>query len=175
MMAIVMTNAAMSTKKQTTYMPTQQDALNRVQWFVLNAEGKTLGRLASQIAHVLRGKHKPHYAPFLDMGDFVIVTQVDKLAVTGNKLADKQYHHHTGYPGGIKTEALADLQARQPGRVLLLAVKRMLPRGPLGRQMLKKLKLYAGAEHPHVAQQPIDFFTQFKNNPFFNCRDIKEA
>jgi len=112
------------------------------------------GRLASQIALRLRGKHKPIFTPHMDTGDFIVVTNVEKIRVTGNKAEDKLYHRHSGYPGGISTTNFSKMQARFPGRALEKAVKGMLPKGPLGYKMLKKLKLYAGAEHPHSAQQP---------------------
>ena len=123
-------------------------------WLLVDAKGKTLGRLASQIAVRLRGKHKPEYTPNIDTGDFVVVINVDKLRITGKKLEDKQYHHHSGYPGGLKTINFSALQAKHPERVLELAVKGMLPRGPLGRKMYHKLKVYAGGQHHHQAQQP---------------------
>lgn len=123
-------------------------------WYVVDASGKTLGRLASALAHRLRGKHKPEYTPHVDTGDCFVIVNVDQLKVTGNKKSDKLYHHHTGYPGGLKSESFEKLQARQPARILELAVKGMLPKGPLGRQMFRKLKVYAGGEHPHVAQNP---------------------
>lgn len=124
-------------------------------WYLVNAEGKTLGRLASEIAFRLRGKHKPEFTPNLDTGDYIVVVNVEKIAVTGKKRDDKMYHHHTGYIGNLKTASFKELQAKKPARVLELAVKGMLPRGPLGRAMLKKLKIYSGAEHEHAAQQPI--------------------
>ena len=124
------------------------------QWLLVDAEDKTLGRLATQIALRLRGKHKAEYTPHVDTGDFIVVINVDKVKVTGSKAEDKLYHHHTGYPGGIKTTNFSDLQAKRPQRVLELAVKGMLPKGPLGRQMFRKLKIYVGSEHPHAAQQP---------------------
>ncbi|MBI3147216.1 MAG: 50S ribosomal protein L13 [Betaproteobacteria bacterium] len=123
-------------------------------WFVVDATDKVLGRLASAIAHRLRGKHKAIYTPHMDTGDFIIVTNVEKLRVTGNKAEDKLYHRHSGFPGGIHTTNFTKMQARFPSRVLEKAVKGMLPKGPLGYAMLKKLKCYRGAEHPHVAQQP---------------------
>jgi large subunit ribosomal protein L13 len=123
-------------------------------WFVVDATDKVLGRLASQIALRLRGKHKPIFTPHVDTGDFVVVTNVEKIKVTGNKAEDKLYHRHSGYPGGVSTTNFAKMQARFPGRVLEKAVKGMLPKGPLGYKMLKKLKCYAGATHPHSAQQP---------------------
>lgn len=123
-------------------------------WYVVDAQGKVLGRLASEIARRLRGKHKPIYTPHVDTGDFVVVVNADKVRVTGRKATDKMYYRHTQFAGGLKTDSFEKLQARRPGRVVELAVKGMLPRGPLGYAMLKKLKVYAGAQHPHSAQQP---------------------
>jgi large subunit ribosomal protein L13 len=123
-------------------------------WFVVDATDKVLGRLASEIASRLRGKHKPEYTPHVDTGDYIVVVNVEKLRVTGNKAEDKLYHRHTGYPGGLYTTNFTKLQQRFPGRVLEKAVKGMLPKGPLGYAMLKKLKCYSGPEHQHVAQQP---------------------
>ena len=123
-------------------------------WFVVDATDQVLGRLASQIALRLRGKHKPIYTPHMDTGDFIVVTNVDKIRVTGNKADDKLYHRHSGYPGGISTTTFAKMQQRFPGRALEKAVRGMLPKGPLGYAMLKKLKYYAGPSHPHSAQQP---------------------
>ena len=123
-------------------------------WFVVDGTDKVLGRLASQIAARLRGKHKPIYTPHVDTGDFIVVTNVDRLKVTGNKVDDKLYHRHSGYPGGISTTSFGQMQARFPGRALEKAVKGMLPKGPLGYAMIKKLKVYAGADHPHQAQMP---------------------
>jgi large subunit ribosomal protein L13 len=124
------------------------------EWFVVDAEGKTLGRLASEIAKVLKGKHKPIYSPHLDVGDFVIVINAEKVRVTGHKLEQKFYYRHSGYPGGLKSISLRDQLARHPTRVLKAAVRGMLPKSKLGRRMIKKLKIYAGEEHPHQAQQP---------------------
>jgi large subunit ribosomal protein L13 len=123
-------------------------------WYLVNAEGKVLGRLASQIAVRLRGKHKPEYTPHVDTGDFIVVVNASKIRVTGKKALDKKYYRHTGYPGGIRETNFAKLQASHPERVLERAVKGMLPKGPLGYAMLKKLKVYAAATHPHTAQQP---------------------
>jgi len=123
-------------------------------WYVVDATDKVLGRLASQIALRLRGKHKPIFTPHVDTGDFIVVTNVDKLKVTGKKIEDKLYHRHSGYPGGISTTTFGQMQARFPGRALEKAVKGMLPKGPLGYAMIKKLKCYAGPAHPHSAQQP---------------------
>jgi len=123
-------------------------------WYLVNAEGKVLGRLASQIAARLRGKHKPEYTPHVDTGDFIIVVNASKIRVTGRKALDKKYYRHTNYPGGIREINFAKLQARHPERVLEKAVKGMLPKGPLGYAMLKKLKVYPAGTHPHTAQQP---------------------
>jgi large subunit ribosomal protein L13 len=123
-------------------------------WFVVDATGKTLGRLASEVARRLRGKHKPEYTPHVDTGDYIIVVNADKVRVTGNKATDKMYHHHTGYVGNLKSISFEKLQARAPGRVIELAVKGMLPKNPLGRAMYRKLKVYAGPDHRHAAQQP---------------------
>ncbi|CUB07161.1 MAG: 50S ribosomal protein L13 [Tepidiphilus sp.] len=123
-------------------------------WFVVDASGKVLGRLAAEIARRLRGKHKAIYTPHVDTGDYIVVVNVDKIRVTGNKATDKKYYRHSGYPGGIYETTFEKLLQRHPERVLEKAVKGMLPKGPLGYAMLKKLKCYAGAEHPHAAQQP---------------------
>lgn len=123
-------------------------------WYVVDAEGQTLGRLASQIAMVLRGKNKPIYTPHIDCGDNVIVINADKIKVTGKKMDQKIYYHHSGWIGGMKTATLKEKLAKKPEDVMYLAVKGMLPKGPLGRSMIKKLHIYAGAEHPHAAQQP---------------------
>jgi large subunit ribosomal protein L13 len=123
-------------------------------WYLVDAEGKTLGRLATQIADTLRGKRKPEYTPHVDTGDFVIVVNAAKVEVTGNKRADKVYYRHTGYPGGIRSRTLAEMLQRQPEEVIRKAVKGMLPRNRLARRQLTKLKIYAGPEHPHKAQQP---------------------
>ncbi len=123
-------------------------------WFVVDASDKTLGRLASEIAHRLRGKHKAEYTPHVDTGDYIVVVNAEKIRVTGAKSTDKMYHHHTGYPGGLKSISFEKLIDKAPERVIQSAVKGMLPRNPLGRAMFKKLKVYAGSEHPHSAQQP---------------------
>jgi large subunit ribosomal protein L13 len=123
-------------------------------WFVIDAQGKVLGKLATQIAMRLRGKHKPEYTPHVDTGDFVIVVNASKVRVTGRKTEDKVYYRHSGYPGGLKETNFAKLRAARPERVFQHAVKGMLPKGPLGYAMLKKLKVYAGETHPHSAQQP---------------------
>ena len=123
-------------------------------WFVVDAADKTLGRLASEIAHRLRGKHKPEYTPHIDTGDYIGVIYAEKIKVTGAKATDKIYHRHSGYPGGLKSISFEKLIDKAPERVIQGAVKGMLPRNPLGRAMFKKLKVYAGSEHPHAAQQP---------------------
>jgi large subunit ribosomal protein L13 len=123
-------------------------------WYVVDADGKVLGRLASQLAHRLRGKHKPIFTPHVDTGDYFVVVNVDKLRVTGNKAQDKRYYRHSGYPGGLYETTFEKLHAKHPARVLEKAVRGMLPKGPLGRAMLKKLKAYSGGAHPHSAQQP---------------------
>ncbi|EJL6365252.1 50S ribosomal protein L13 [Vibrio cholerae] len=123
-------------------------------WYVVDAEGKTLGRLASEIASRLRGKHKAEYTPHVDTGDYIIVVNAEKVTVTGNKAKNKMYHLHSEFPGGLKSFSFEKLIERKPEMVLELAVKGMLPKGPLGRAMYRKLKVYAGAEHNHAAQQP---------------------
>ncbi|MGH8584221.1 MAG: 50S ribosomal protein L13 [Gammaproteobacteria bacterium] len=126
----------------------------RHDWVLVDATDKTLGRLATRIAMVLRGKHKPEFTPNCDTGDYVVVINAEKIRVTGNKLEDKRYWRHTGYPGGIKSTKLGDLLDKHPERVIETAVKGMLPKGPLGYAQFRKLKVYAGAQHPHAAQQP---------------------
>ncbi len=123
-------------------------------WWIVDAENKTLGRLATEIARRLRGKHKPEYTPHVDTGDYIIVVNAEKVRVTGNKEQGKTYWRHTGYPGGIKGTSVADMRASHPQRLIEKAVKGMLPKNPLGRAMYRKLKVYAGSEHPHAAQQP---------------------
>jgi large subunit ribosomal protein L13 len=123
-------------------------------WYVVDAEGKTLGRLATEIASRLRGKHKPEYTPHADTGDYIIVVNCEKITVTGNKAKGKIYHSHTGYIGGLKSISFEDLIEKAPERVIQSAVKGMLPKGPLGRAMFRKMKVYAGPEHNHAAQQP---------------------
>lgn len=124
-------------------------------WYVVDAEGQTLGRLSTQVATILRGKHKPGFTPSVDCGDYVVVINADKIRVTGQKLDKKIYYRHSGYPGGLKEISLRDQLTRFPTRPVELAVKGMLPKNKLGRKMFKKLKVYAGAEHPHEAQQPV--------------------
>ena len=123
-------------------------------WYVIDADGKTLGRMASEIAARLRGKHKAEYTPHVDTGDFIVVVNAAKVRVTGSKTTDKTYYHHTGFPGGMKSITFDKLIQKSPEQAIELAVKGMLPRNPLGRAMARKLKVYPGAEHPHTAQQP---------------------
>jgi large subunit ribosomal protein L13 len=123
-------------------------------WFLVDADGKTLGRLATEIARRLRGKHKPEYTPHVDTGDYIVVINAEKVRVTGNKASDKMYHHHTGYIGNLKTASFQQLIEKAPERVIEYAVKGMLPKNPLGRAMFRKLKVYAGTDHKHTAQQP---------------------
>lgn len=127
----------------------------KYQWYLVNAEGKVLGRLASELAKILRGKHKPTFTPHLDTGDFVVVLNAEKIGLTGKKLKDKIYYRHTGYPGGIKEVSAEKLLAKKPTELIRRAVKGMLPKNSLGRQMLRKLKVYAGPNHPHKAQNPV--------------------
>jgi large subunit ribosomal protein L13 len=126
----------------------------RRDWFVVDATDKVLGRLASEVAARLKGKHKPEFTPHVDTGDYIVIVNAEKIRVTGNKAQDKMYHRHTGYIGNLKSENFADLMSRKPEEAIQRAVKGMLPRNPLGRQMLRKLKVFAGAEHTHAAQQP---------------------
>ena len=123
-------------------------------WFVVDAAGQTLGRLSAAIAHRLRGKHKPEYTPHVDTGDYIVVINAEKIAVTGNKARTKMYHSHSGHPGGLRSLSFNELIERSPEDVIKLAVKGMVPRTPLGRDMMRKLKVYAGEQHPHAAQQP---------------------
>jgi large subunit ribosomal protein L13 len=124
-------------------------------WYLVNAEGKVLGRLATELVKILKGKNKPTYTPHLDTGDFVIIVNAGKVALTGKKMKDKIYYHHTGYPGGIKEMNAEKLLAKKPAEMIRIAVKGMLPKNSLGRQMLRKLKIYSGPNHPHEAQKPI--------------------
>src|SRR5436189_232586 len=135
-----------------TYVATPADRERN--WLIVDASGRTLGRLATQIADALRGKRKPTYTPHVDTGDFVVVVNAEKISVTGNKRADKKYYRHSGYPGGLKTRTLGDMLERRPEEVLRLAVKGMLPRNRLARKQITKLKIYAGPDHPHEAQKP---------------------
>jgi large subunit ribosomal protein L13 len=127
------------------------------QWLVVDAEGRTLGRLATQVAMVLRGKNKPIYTPHIDTGDHVVVINADKVTLTGRKPEDKRYFHHTLYPGGARWTSIGEVMAKHPERVVMRAVQGMMPKTKLGRAMLKKLKVYAGPEHPHAAQQPVEW------------------
>src|SRR5881392_1115885 len=141
-----------ATRLMKTYVATP--ATRERNWLVVDASGKTLGRLAAQLADALRGKRKPEYTPHCDVGDFVVVVNAEKVAVTGKKREDKRYYRHSGYPGGLRSRSFEEMIARRPEEVLRLAVKGMLPRTRLGRQQLRKLKIYAGPDHPHQAQQP---------------------
>jgi large subunit ribosomal protein L13 len=136
-----------------TYVATPQDRERN--WVLVDAKGQTLGRLATQIADALRGKRKPTYTPHVDVGDFVVVVNAEQIAVTGDKLHTKMYYRHSGYPGGLKKRTLNDMLERRPEEVIRLAVKGMLPRNRLARKQLTKLKVYAGPDHPHAAQQPV--------------------
>jgi large subunit ribosomal protein L13 len=136
----------------TTYSAKPSDI--KQDWYIVDASGKTLGRLATEIARRLRGKHKPEYTPHMDTGDYIVVINAKEVKVTGNKTTDKIYHHHTGFPGGLKSITFDKLLAKKPEMIIEKAVKGMLPRGPLGRDMYRKLKVYPGAEHKHSAQQP---------------------
>ena len=140
----------------------------RREWLLVDADGKTLGRLASEIARRLRGKHKPIFTPHVDTGDYVVVVNAEKVAVTGNKLTDKLYHHHTGYIGNLKTISLEKQLQKAPERVIETAVRGMLPRNPLGRAMMKKLRIFAGPEHTHQAQQPRPLDIRGRNAPWHN-------
>ncbi len=142
----------MTTKLYRTYYPKPDEVTH--EWYVIDASGQILGRLAAKVATLLMGKHKPAYTPGVDMGDFVIVINASRVRVTGRKLTDKKYYRHSGYPGGIKETALRDMLRKHPERVIELAVKGMLPKNRLGRKLLRRLKVYAGPEHPHAAQQP---------------------
>ncbi len=137
---------------KTTQVAKQADITR--EWFLVDVDNKVLGRVATEIANILRGKKKPIYTPSVDTGDFVIVVNAAKIALTGNKMADKEYHHHTGFPGGLKTITAGKLLEKKPEDVIKKAVKGMLPKNKLARHMLSKLKIYAGPEHPHKAQQP---------------------
>ena len=135
-----------------TYFPKAGEIARK--WYVVDASGQTLGRLASQVAHILMGKENPRYTPFLDTGDHVVIINADKVKVTGMKAEQKSYHHYTGYPGGLRSEDFRERFARKPEMVIEDAVKRMLPKSKLGRQMISKLKIYRGEKHPHEAQKP---------------------
>lgn len=137
-----------------TYSPTAEFAKAEREWWVVDATGQTLGRLASEIAKILRGKHKPTFAPHVDVGDFVVVTNCERIRVTGNKMNAVNYYRHSGYPGGIRSRTMREQLDRFPDRVIFEAVKGMMPKTKLGRAQMKKLKIYAGGVHPHSAQQP---------------------
>jgi large subunit ribosomal protein L13 len=137
-----------------TYIAKEEEVLDSRRWFIVDAENQILGRMASQIASILKGKHKPIYSPHQDAGDFVVVVNAAKIKVTGNKLNDKIYYRHSGYPGGQKATTLQQMLQKHPERVIELAVKRMLPKNSLGRRMFMKLKVYSGPDHPHKAQMP---------------------
>lgn len=137
---------------RTTYMAKASEVDRK--WYVVDAEGKTLGRLASEVASILRGKHKPTFTPHVDTGDHVILINAEKIELTGKKLSDKIYYRHTQFAGGLKTRTANEMRTKYPEKMLELAIKGMLPKGSLGRQMFKKLHVYAGAEHPHAAQKP---------------------
>jgi large subunit ribosomal protein L13 len=139
---------------QKTKQLTKEQALKDRGWYVIDASGLTLGRLASQVAHILRGKHKPSFTPHVDCGDFVIVTNASQIVLKGNKLSQKKYYRHTGYIGGIKETLAGDMRDKNPEQMIKLAVKRMVKRGALGHQIIQKLKVYRGEEHPHSAQKP---------------------
>jgi len=141
-----------------TYQAKKEEVDHR--WYLVNADGKVLGRLAAGLAKVLRGKHKPTYTPHVDTGDFVVVVNAGKVSLTGRKLKNKLYYHYTGYPGGIKEMSAEKLLAKKPTEMVRMAVKGMLPKNSLGRQMLRKLKVYAGPKHPHEAQKPVPFELQ---------------
>jgi large subunit ribosomal protein L13 len=145
-----------------TYFPSGKGLESHRQWHVVDAAGKPVGRLASEVAHLLMGKHKPSYTPFLDLGDHVIVINAAAVVLKGNKAEAKFYRHHTGYPGGLKEIRARDLLAKRPARLVELAIKGMLPKSKLGRAMGSKLKVYAGAEHPHGAQKPAPFSLRTK-------------
>lgn len=137
-----------------TYMQKKEELTRS--WFVVDADGKNLGRVAAKVAHILRGKHKPTYTPHMDCGDYVIIVNASKVNLTGNKLDDKMYYNHSGYPGGLRERTAREMKEKYPVEMLERAVKGMLPKGRLGRQMYKKLFVYAGETHPHMAQQPVE-------------------
>lgn len=137
---------------RTTYMAKGHEVERK--WYVVDAEGQTLGRLSSEVASILRGKHKPTFTPHVDTGDHVIIINAEKIHLTGNKLMDKKYYRHSRYPGSLKTTTAGEMRANKPERLLELSIKGMMPKGSLGRQMTKKLNVYAGSEHPHAAQKP---------------------
>ena len=140
--------------KKDTYMASREDALAARQWFIVDADSRVVGRIATQIANVLRGKHKPTFTPHVDSGDFVVVVNASKVRLTGAKLTDKIYHRHTGYPGGVRRATAGRVMNERPERVLRSAIVGMLPKNRLGRRLATKLKIYRGADHPHAAQKP---------------------
>jgi large subunit ribosomal protein L13 len=140
---------------RTTYMAKPSEIERK--WFVVDAEGKTLGRFSTEVASLLRGKHKPTFTPHMDTGDHVIVINAEKIHLTGNKLADKMYYRHSQYPGSLKATSAGEMRANKPTRLIELAIKGMLPKGPLGSQIYRKLNVYAGNEHPHEAQMPVAY------------------
>ena len=146
-----------------TYSQTKEDALASRQWLIVDAAGAPLGRLASEVAALIRGKHKPTFTPHVDGGDHVIVVNASQVRLTGNKAQQKMYHHHSGYVGGLKSIPFEKMKAERPERIIELAVKRMLPKGALGHQMVKKLKVYADTEHPHEAQKPEKYELKYVN------------
>jgi large subunit ribosomal protein L13 len=135
-----------------TYSAKPEDIVRR--WYIVDAEGQTLGRMATAIANVLRGKNKPIFTPHMDCGDYIIVINADKVGVTGNRMDEKMYHRHSGYPGGLTSETMRTVMGKNPDRVIRQAVQKMLPKTTLSKQIIKKLKVYSGTEHPHTAQQP---------------------
>lgn len=150
----------MKPKLQRTFSPTPDDI--KRSWYVIDAADVPLGRLSSEIAHILRGKNKPTYAPHVDGGDFVIVVNADKVYVSGNKETDKIYYRHSGYPGGLRADSLAKIRATRPERIVEGSIRGMLPKNRLGRQIFRKLKVYAGADHPHSAQKPEKITLQYR-------------
>ncbi len=146
-----------------TYIPNYEKLHSERKWYVVDVAGKTLGRQAAQIAAILRGKHKPEYTPFFDCGDYVVVINAEKIELTGKKWKQKIYYRHSGYPGGLKETPAEKMREKNPERMIKLAVKRMLPKGALGKKMLKKLKVYRGPEHPHQAQNPEPLELKEKN------------
>ena len=138
-----------------TFFPSGANLEANRKWYVVDAAGQTVGRLSARVAHILRGKHKPTFTPFIDMGDHVVIVNAEKVVFKGNKLLEKMYRHHTGFPGGLKEISARDLMQRHPERVLEQAIKGMLPKTKLGRAMAKKLKVYVGPNHPHEAQKPV--------------------
>ena len=153
-MSVSPIGAANLSEAQKTYRTKQSDAEASRRWWLIDAEGQTLGRLATQVATLLRGKHKAIFTPHLDVGDYVVIINSEKIVVSGRRLEQKQYYRHSGYPGGLRSRTLGELMERRPERVIELAVRGMLPSNALGRRMLRKLRVYVGPVHPHAAQQP---------------------